>query len=223
MIGFGSRKQVKELLKEGLVTVNGEVVNKPIKIEEDDIIEIDGETFSLVENLYFLFNKPIGFTSNKKEPDSLFNLIADKVNTAKLSVAGRLDKDACGLMILSTDGEFIHRISHPKWHVEKEYLVKLSRLPTEKEIKRIEKGVFLGDFRSKPAKIKIIDEKSVTIVVTEGKYHLVKRIFNYFDIEVLFLQRIRIGPITLPNTLKEGELIEIEKSTLKNLKEMLKL
>lgn len=216
LAGYGTRRQVKELIKEGLVSVNGEIVKRVIDVTPDDFIEVDGEVFHPRHNIYVVLNKPAGYSSNAKEYNSCYQLL-DVPYASRLKVAGRLDVDVEGLLLLSTDNEFIHRITHPRWKVEKEYWVVLDKPLDERAVRRIERGVYIGGGeRARPAKV-FEEDGFVRIVVTEGKYHLVKRIFLAVERRVLKMKRVRIGSFRLTD-LELGEWRELTDDEITILK-----
>ena len=209
-----SRKDCKKILHAGEVTVNGEVVkDASLHIDEvGDDIEWAGEPLSVaMGNRYLLLYKPEGFecTLKPKEWPIVTDLI-DVPQLGSLRIAGRLDVDTTGALLLSDDGGFLHRVTSPKHHVAKVYELTLADPMTEAQqafaIKELAKGIMLEDEydKTKPAELSFSDATHAKLVLTEGKYHQVKRMMGYFGNKVIELHRASIGNITLAR-LEKGE------------------
>lgn len=209
-----SRKDCKKILHAGEVTVNGEVVkDSSLHIDEvGDDIEWAGEPLSVaMGNRYLLLYKPEGFecTLKPKEWPIVTDLI-DVPQLGSLRIAGRLDVDTTGALLLSDDGGFLHRVTSPKHHVAKVYELTLADPMTEAQqafaIKELAKGIMLEDEydKTKPAELSFSDATHAKLVLTEGKYHQVKRMMGYFGNKVIDLHRASIGNITLAG-LEKGE------------------
>lgn len=209
-----SRKDCKKILHAGEVTVNGEVVkDASLHIDEvGDDIEWAGEPLSVaMGNRYLLLYKPEGFecTLKPKEWPIVTDLI-DVPQLGSLRIAGRLDVDTTGALLLSDDGSFLHRATSPKHHVAKVYELTLADPMTEAQqafaIKELAKGIMLEDEydKTKPAELSFSDATHAKLVLTEGKYHQVKRMMGYFGNKVIELHRASIGNITLEG-LEKGE------------------
>ena len=209
-----SRKDCKKILHAGEVTVNGEVVkDASLHIDEvGDDIEWAGEPLSVaMGNRYLLLYKPEGFecTLKPKEWPIVTDLI-DVPQLGSLRIAGRLDVDTTGALLLSDDGGFLHRVTSPKHHVAKVYELTLADPMTEAQqafaIKELAKGILLEDEydKTKPAELSFSDATHAKLVLTEGKYHQVKRMMGYFGNKVIELHRASIGNITLAG-LEKGE------------------
>lgn len=209
-----SRKDCKKILHAGEVTVNGEVVkDASLHIDEvGDDIEWAGEPLSVATgNRYLLLYKPEGFecTLKPKEWPIVTDLI-DVPQLGSLRIAGRLDVDTTGALLLSDDGGFLHRVTSPKHHVAKVYELTLADPMTEAQqafaIKELAKGIMLEDAydKTKPAELSFSDATHAKLVLTEGKYHQVKRMMGYFGNKVIELHRASIGNITLAG-LEKGE------------------
>ena len=209
-----SRKDCKKILHAGEVTVNGEVVkDASLHIDEvGDDIEWAGEPLSVATgNRYLLLYKPEGFecTLKPKEWPIVTDLI-DVPQLGSLRIAGRLDVDTTGALLLSDDGGFLHRVTSPKHHVAKVYELTLADPMTEAQqafaIKELAKGIMLEDEydKTKPAELSFSDATHAKLVLTEGKYHQVKRMMGYFGNKVIELHRASIGNITLAG-LEKGE------------------
>ena len=209
-----SRKDCKKILHAGEVTVNGEVVkDSSLHIDEvGDDIEWAGEPLSVaMGNRYLLLYKPEGFecTLKPKEWPIVTDLI-DVPQLGSLRIAGRLDVDTTGALLLSDDGGFLHRVTSPKHHVAKVYELTLAEPMTEAQqafaIQELAKGIMLEDAydKTKPAELSFSDATHAKLVLTEGKYHQVKRMMGYFGNKVIELHRASIGNITLAG-LEKGE------------------
>ena len=209
-----SRKDCKKILHAGEVTVNGEVVkDSSLHIDEvGDDIEWAGEPLSVaMGNRYLLLYKPEGFecTLKPKEWPIVTDLI-DVPQLGSLRIAGRLDVDTTGALLLSDDGGFLHRVTSPKHHVAKVYKLTLAEPMTEAQqafaIQELAKGIMLEDEydKTKPAELSFSDATHAKLVLTEGKYHQVKRMMGYFGNKVIELHRASIGNITLAG-LEKGE------------------
>lgn len=209
-----SRKDCKKILHAGEVTVNGEVVkDASLHIDEvGDDIEWAGEPLSVATgNRYLLLYKPEGFecTLKPKEWPIVTDLI-DVPQLGSLRIAGRLDVDTTGALLLSDDGGFLHRVTSPKHHVAKVYELTLADPMTEAQqafaIQELAKGIMLEDEydKTKPAELSFSDATHAKLVLTEGKYHQVKRMMGYFGNKVIELHRASIGNITLAG-LEKGE------------------
>ena len=209
-----SRKDCKKILHAGEVTVNGEVVkDSSLHIDEvGDDIEWAGEPLSVaMGNRYLLLYKPEGFecTLKPKEWPIVTDLI-DVPQLGSLRIAGRLDVDTTGALLLSDDGGFLHRVTSPKHHVAKVYELTLADPMTEAQqafaIQELAKGIMLEDAydKTKPAELSFSDATHAKLVLTEGKYHQVKRMMGYFGNKVIELHRASIGNITLAG-LEKGE------------------
>ncbi len=221
--GFGSRKDIRKILRKYEVLVNGERIYDPsFGIDtENDTITIDGDEVDLHEHIYLMMNKPQHTISSNKdgEHQTVFDLLDDSFKTPylqdKLHLIGRLDMDTEGMLLFTTDGELTHRLISPKSHVSKTYLCKLEHEETEAHQKEIEelfnKGIEVGPddnepgFICEPAFIKWIDSSTAHLTIYEGKYHQVKRMFIAVDNKIAFLKRISMGQLSLDESLEPGE------------------
>ncbi len=229
---IGTRKQIKEYVKNGRCTVNGTVVKKAdIHIDENnDEISFDGNVLSFSEFHYYMLYKPQGVVSattdgrNKTVLDLLKN-----ENVRGLNPAGRLDIDTEGLLLLTDDGGLIHRLLSPKKHVDKTYEVHLEKALSDSDIKRLEEGIDIGDtkddgtpYLTLPAKVirKDDDETGrpvINLIIHEGRFHQVKRMLEAVDNKVLFLKRITFGPLILDEALEPSEYRELTENELNEL------
>ena len=205
---LGTRREVKKLIRQGFVSINGEVCrNDDRKIDEEkDEIIYEGMPVQYQEFYYLMLYKPMGYVSSTVDElnPSVLHLIEEDF-ALDLFPVGRLDVDTVGLLLLTNDGKFSHNLLSPKRHVEKEYYVELEKALDRESIHKLETGVLLDEDYTKPAKIEVIEEKIVHIVLTEGKFHQIKRMFHVVGNEVLYLKRIRMGTLLLDTTLNEGD------------------
>lgn len=213
-----SRKDVKKLVLQKRVKLNGELVFKSdVKINEDkDIITIDGNKINIVENIYLILNKPAGYISATEDrtQKTVLDLIDNKYSHRELFPAGRLDKDTTGMMIITDDGIFAHNILAPKKHISKTYEVEIDIPVTEKMVKDFEEGIELNDGTCKRAILQITGKYTAIVVLTEGRYHQIKRMFGCFGAKVTKLHRIAMGELKLPKDLNEGESRELLKEEI---------
>ncbi len=234
--GFGARRKVEELIKQGRVTVNGEVVDNPA-VEVDpkkDDVRVDGERVRLPKKfVYLAFNKPQGvLTAMERAPGDKRPIVADyfKKYPVRLFPVGRLDYNTEGLLIMTNDGELAERLTHPRYHVPKTYIAKVKGRVTPAEIERMKKGAKLVDDKGKPYFAKPVDIKLlkpsrtgrntyVQITVDIGKNRVVRRFFDRFDHGVLKLKRVAIGPLKLGD-LPRGMYRELTPEEVKKLKQV---
>ncbi|WKV07659.1 pseudouridine synthase [Thermoanaerobacterium sp. CMT5567-10] len=224
-MGFGTRREVKDFIKEGLVTVNGRTVNDPgliIETDKDDIIFND-EKISYRKYIYIMMNKPKGVISATYDPSekTVLELLPDDIKARKVFPAGRLDKDTEGLLLLTNDGILAHKLLSPKKHVYKKYYAEISGFIDEDDISLFSNGIVLDDgYKTMPADLEIISSGSISKVyvsIKEGKYHQIKRMFESLGSKVIYLKRLSMGYLNLDENLKEGEWRELTDDELKLL------
>lgn len=204
-----SRAEVKRAARQERITVNGVAVTDPSsKILESDELCLDGELLNEAGPRYFMLNKPLGYVCATKDGEhpTVLDLL-DEPNKHKLHVAGRLDIDTTGLVLITDDGQWSHRITSPRHHCAKTYYAHLADPIEDNAIDKFEKGVWLNNekTRTKPAKLEILYRNEVRITISEGRYHQVKRMFAALGNRVLELHRERIGQIQLDEELTEGD------------------
>ncbi len=212
-----SRKDAKKLISSGKVSVNGKAVTSPeYKADESDEIAVDGKTISGNEHAYIVLNKPAGYISATEDPgqETVLKLIPESLFRKGLFPAGRLDKDTTGLMVITDDGDFAHRILAPRKHVPKSYAVTLD-IPVTSEMQRgFESGIKLSDGVCKPAKLTITGKNTCIVVLSEGRYHQIKRMFGCYDAKVIGLHRLSMGGFYLPDDLLPGDCRELTKEEI---------
>lgn len=205
-----TRSQAAKALRAGAVSVNGEIEkNSARKISEQDRICYDGEPLEWVaEGQYFMLYKPQNCVCSHDDGDypTVFQFFDYPLNQ-KLHCAGRLDADTTGLVLLTDDGQWSHRITSPKHHCEKTYLVTLADPVEAFYAEQFEQGILLRGEKTptKPAKLEILDDYNVNLTISEGRYHQVKRMFAAVGNKVEALHRWRIGDVILDETLQEGK------------------
>lgn len=205
-----TRSQAAKALRAGQVSVNGEITkNSALKISEHDEIEFDGKRLEWVgEGQYFMLYKPQNCVCSHDDGDypTVFQFF-DYPLTAKLHCAGRLDADTTGLVLLTDDGQWSHRITSPKYQCEKTYLVTLADPVEDFYAEKLAEGILLRGEKTltKPATLEILDDYNVNLTISEGRYHQVKRMFAALGNKVEALHRWRIGDVVLDESLDEGE------------------
>lgn len=219
-----TRSDVPRILRENRVSVNDCVIKKKdYKIDESkDLVKFDGEIVKYREFIYYVMNKPKGVVSARV--DNIDKTVVDLVDTDyKISPIGRLDKDTTGIILLTNDGSLLHELTSPLNNVNKKYQVECDKDLTEEEMFIFENGIEIKDgdekiFRTKKASIKKISDYHYIVTICEGKFHQVKRMFKYFNSNVIDLKRLSFGPLLLPSELNEGEYRELTDEELKKLK-----
>jgi len=218
--GIGTRKQIKDHIKNGAVTVNGAPALKAdMHIDENtDKVVFMGSELVFEKFRYYMLNKPDGVISATKDgrTTTVLNLLGDE-NTKDLSPVGRLDIDTEGLLIITNDGQLIHRLLSPAHHVDKEYEVHLDHELTDTDIDKLCKGLDIGDVKkdgspdmTMPASLRLGDNDNegrpvVYLTLHEGRFHQVKRMMEAVGNKVLYLRRIRMGKVVLDESLDLGE------------------
>lgn len=221
--GIASRRKAEELIISGRVKVNGVVIKElGFKASVSDRIEVDKKVIKLQDRVYFVLYKPssvISTVSDQFDRISVVDLLGEK---EKVFPVGRLDYDTTGVLILTNDGDFANMLMHPKYEVEKEYYVKIKGLLRKEESAILRKGIIIDGEKLKPAIVKDVkyDEKKentfLNVIITEGKYHQIKRMFQELGHEVVKLKRVRYGSITLEG-LVEGQYRALKPHEIKTL------
>lgn len=217
-----SRTEVKKMMKKQCVTINGERVTDPtVKVDTfTDRIAINGKPVVYKKNIYIMLNKPKGVVSasTDRETTTVVDLVPENLKRTGLFPAGRLDADTTGFVLITDDGDFAHRILSPKNHVEKVYIAKLEKGITDSDIEKFKNGVELKDGTlCLESKLEKLTQKTVKVVIHEGKYHQVKRMFAAIGNRVIELKRVQIGDLELDESLKEGECREINNDELRKI------
>lgn len=226
-MGYGSRKDVKKLIKEGRVEVNNKIVKKnDFKIDpNNEQISVDGDEILYRKYIYLMVNKPKDVVSSTDDPISrtVLDLLDDEYLIFNPFPAGRLDKDTEGLLLLTNDGKLAHELLSPKKGVDKTYYVEVEGFIEESYIGKFNEGIILDDgYKTLPAKLEILESNifsKAILTIKEGKFHQVKRMFKAFDMEVVYLRRISIGSLNLDENLNLGEYRELTEKEIQLLKE----
>ena len=226
-VGVASRAELKKYCKQGLISVNGKVINNPgVQVDsENDDVRFNGEKIVYREFVYIMLNKPDGYISatyDKYDP-----IVLDLIDKSYLAFepfpVGRLDKDTEGLLVLTNDGQLAHRVLSPKKHVPKTYYAKIQGKVTEEDILAFEKGVILDDgYETMPSQLKILksdDMSEIELTIHEGKFHQVKRMFESVGKKVVYLKRLSMGKLKLDESLGLGEYRELTEEEVKLIEE----
>lgn len=208
-IGYGSRKEARALVRMGLVEIDGKVFEDPFVefAERPATITVNGEEVTTQEKLYVMLHKPtdVECSHNARDHQSVYSLLPDRFSAMGIQSVGRLDADSEGLLLLSNQGDFIHRVESPKKGLLKRYRVTLARPFTPEQEAELLKGVMLkGERREVLARAIERDGESVIISIGEGLYHQVRRMFAAVGNHVETLERISIGPVSLDESLGRG-------------------
>ncbi len=221
--GVGSRSELRGLIRAGRVAVNGAVCCSPeAKVSESDRVAVDGAPVVYQRFVTVMMNKPAGYLSATKDERgdrTVIDLLDERLRRLDLKPAGRLDKDATGLLVLTNDGALIHSVISPSRHVEKRYEVTLSAPLPENVAAVFEEGIVLGDgYRCLPARL-FYTEGAVraAVAIREGKFHQVKRMFAALGSTVLTLKRTEIGALQLDPALAEGAYRPLSAAEIKSL------
>lgn len=217
-----SRSEAKTCIRRGQVLVGGTVAKDygMLVMPETELIVFNGERLNYKKNIYIIMNKPRGVlsASTDKSRKTVVDILPEELKRSGLFPAGRLDRDTTGLLIITDDGDFAHRIISPKKKIKKTYIVWLDEDITPDICRKFSEGVTLSDGTlCAPAKLTHIDKNISEITITEGKYHQIKRMFGTVGIGVNELHRKSVGGLTLPENLSEGssrELTEMEKNSI---------
>lgn len=207
--GFGSRRTCEELIAAGRVTVNGDVAELGRRVDVNtDVVEVDGVPVGVRPDLvYYLLHKPYNVITTAKDTHERVTVVELVPETPRVHPVGRLDLDSEGLIILTNDGDLTHRLTHPSFGIEKEYLVHVRCGPDgvpESALNKLRKGVELDDGVTAPAKVGQVQPGVLRIVIHEGRHRQVRRMCDAVGHEVNRLVRTRIGPI-VDATLAPGE------------------
>lgn len=224
--GYGSRKEVKALLKQGAVSVDGDPVKDPAFHVDPEIREVTvfGDPVDFREFIYLMMNKPPGVISATEDTRdrTVVDLLPYEYRRFKPFPVGRLDKDTEGLLLITNDGKLSHELLSPKKHVGKKYYAVIEGEVTDADGEAFKAGVTLDDgYVTKPAELSILrsgPESEIELIITEGKFHQVKRMFEARDKRVTYLKRLTMGPLGLDPDLATGEWRELSDEELLDLK-----
>lgn len=223
--GLGSRRHCEELVRAGRVTIGGEVVRElGTRVPPDQEVHVDGQPIHAERLVYWLVNKPRGHLCTNSDPAGrpraidLVPHLSERVYTV-----GRLDEDSEGLLLLTNDGDLAHRLMHPRFGVDKTYLVQVAGLPTKADLQKISEGVWLSEGRVKAKSVKRLKSQGqsawLRIVLNEGKNREIRRMLARLEHKVLRLIRIGLGPIQLRH-LKPGRTRPATAQELRQLRQL---
>lgn len=221
-LNLGTRSQVKRDIKAGLVSVNDRTILRPEEqIRTDtDCICYKGQPCIYEEYVYYLLHKPAGVVSatRDRQDRTVLDLIGDTTRKDLFPV-GRLDKDTEGLLLLTNDGALAHDLLAPGRHVEKEYECHLAHSFDERQRQLLEQEMEIGEKKPvRPAVVQVLEDKKITLTITEGKFHQVKRMLHAAGNEVVYLKRIRMGSLVLDDALPRGSFRRLTEEEVESLK-----
>lgn len=221
--GYGTRKEVKQLIRKKMIQVNGEIVKKDdIKVDEKtDEIYVGDELVQYEQYVYYMLNKPQGVISATVDNklSTVMDLFDEFVPMDAFPV-GRLDIDTEGLLLISNDGDLAHQLLSPKKHVDKVYHVECQNEISDQDIKQLCQGVSIGEGELVSAShVSRVSENCIELTIHEGKFHQVKRMLHAVDNEVIYLKRLRMGSLILDESLQPGEYRRLSDEEIEALKE----
>lgn len=203
--GFGSRRVCDELIEDGRVTVDGTVAVLGRRVDPATAaVAVDGARIGVAPGLvHWLLHKPAGVVTTASDPEGRVTVLDLVPDEPRVFPVGRLDYDTEGLLLLTNDGDLTHRLTHPSFGVDKEYLAEVDRMPSRADLRRLREGVELEDGTTAPAKVAALDDRTLRLTIHEGRNRQVRRMCEAVGSTVLRLVRVRIGPLT-DRTLKPG-------------------
>lgn len=232
-LNIGSRKEVKDLLKKGEITINGIKILRPEdKVDEmTAVVCYRGKQFRYRPYVYYMMNKPAGIVSATEDnrDKTVLDLLKEQLSAKgdkdlygipidDIFPVGRLDKDTVGLLLLTNDGDLSHRLLSPARHVKKCYYVETDLPISAEELKKLENGVDIGEKElTKEAETELLSERSCFLTITEGKFHQVKRMFHAIGLTVTYLKRVSMGSLVLDEDLAEGCIRELTEEEVNSL------
>ncbi len=206
---IASRSEIKSMIRSKRITADGALVQRPDEKFDPDITSfaVDGKTVEFSRFVYIMMNKPAGVlsASTDRHAKTVIDLLPPEMQRRDLFPAGRLDKDTVGFILITNDGGLAHKMLSPKSHVYKLYEVQCDRPLTDRDADAFAEGIKIGELECQPAQMRITGSNSALVEICEGKFHQIKRMFHALGAEVTALKRIRIGEVTLDETLEQGE------------------
>jgi len=209
--GLGSRRVIIEKVKNGEITVNGEIIlDERIDVYENDKILHLGNKLKNKEFKYYALHKTMGFVTAMKDNNrpTIVDLLPSWFDTNSFFPIGRLDKDTEGLIIFTNDGDSNQKMTSPESNIEKVYYVELLFDINEEEIKKLESGIGINGHKCLPSKVELINNRAIHLTIVEGKFHQVKRMLRAVNNKVIYLKRVKFGNLELGD-LPKGEIREI--------------
>lgn len=221
-MGIASRSELKQMIRQGRVTVDGRAVTAPeTKVDSGACnIALDGEALHYKSFRYYMMDKPPGVLSATEDgrQKTVLDLVSPEMKRMGLFPVGRLDKDTSGLLLLTNDGDFAHKVISPKAGIQKRYYAQVDGTLDEKDREAFRQGLMLGDgTKCLPAELELLGEGECLVTVMEGKYHQVKRMLASRGAPVLELRRLSIGGLALDNRLEPGGWRELEEADIAKL------
>ena len=226
-MGFGTRKEVKELIKAGALEIDGVIIKDP-GYQADPLqqcIKVNNKELAYREFVYIMLNKPQGVVSATEDnrDATVIDLLSEELQAFQPAPVGRLDKDTEGLLLLTNDGQLAHRLLSPKKHVPKTYFAHVQGSVGEEDVQAFQEGIVLDDgYKTLPGHLKVLvsgEISQVEIVIYEGKFHQIKRMFQALDKKVIYLKRVAMGDLKLDEGLITGEYRELTEEELNIFKE----
>jgi 23S rRNA pseudouridine2605 synthase len=215
--GVASRRKADELIKAGRVTVNGQPGQLNTFVESRDVVEVDGERVQKQELAYLLLHKPAGVVTTARDPQGRPTVVELVPREPRVVPVGRLDAETTGALLLTNDGELAHRLAHPRYGVEKTYVVEVEGAPSDAVLQRLEHGVELDDGITSPAHVRRLGRGALELTIHEGRNRQVRRMVEAVGHRVRRLHRSRYGPLTLEG-LEPGAWRELEPGEVERLR-----
>jgi len=216
LLSYGSRAQVKTIIRQGRVQVNGQTaLDAGLPVSPLDLVKVDGLALDTRLERHVMMNKPLGVLTAARDArqKTVLDLLPDVMRSLGCMPIGRLDKDTQGLLLFTTDGQATHRLLSPRTKVAKVYRAKVEGELTQREVRRFAQGIALSDFTALPAELRILsaraEESLALVTVCEGKFHQVRRMFGACGHEVLQLERLSFGALMLDASLAPGQWREL--------------
>lgn len=221
--GRWSRKEARELIRRGAVTVDDQVLRTADRKVDPtaSLVMVDGAPLRWQKHVYYLLHKPAGYltATEDKHASTVLELVPPELRRTGLAPVGRLDKDTTGLLLLTDDGELNHALCSPRHHVDKVYLARVEGNCTQADVAAFAAGLTLGDgTRCRSAGLEPLGPGLCRVTVAEGKFHQVKRMLSARGMPVLALKRLSMGPLSLEDSLKEGQIRPLTETEVENLR-----
>lgn len=222
--GLYSRREVKQLIKEGRVLVDGKLPRSgEEKYDAETVcLEVDGQALRYSRFLYVMLHKPAGVLSatEDRRAETVLDLLPEHLQKRELFPVGRLDKDTEGLLLLTDDGELAHRLLSPRYHVDKVYYARVEGQLQPEHCRRFAQGLLLADgLQCMPARLELLSPREALVTVQEGKFHQVKRMLAACGAPVSYLKRLSMGPLQLDESLPKGQWRELTAEELRSLQQ----